>query len=99
MAAILTPEEFESFQKDLYQLMLSELGGEIDSEALQLKLELLLEQYLGPYSQSRFDFQNLAEQFVDTAIEELIQQVVSTDTAGLPNVIINFLSKRDVNID
>ncbi len=99
MAAILTPEEFESFQNDLYQLILSEAGGEIDSEKLQLKLEILLEKYLGPYSQSRSDFQNLAEQFADTAIEELIQQVVSTDTAGLPNVIINFLSKRDVNID
>jgi len=82
LAGFLSPDQLKSLQQQAIQLILSLAAGNIDENQFKERLQALVQQYLGSNGKTQVD------------IDKLIQQVVGTDTAGLPDFILNMLSKQ-----
>jgi hypothetical protein len=84
LAGILSSVELQSLKDKITQLFLSQLGGNLDINAIKDKLRPLLQQYLGSKPQGRFD------------IDAIIQQITSTAVAALPGLVLGLLGKREL---
>jgi len=82
LAGFLSPDQLKSLQQQAIQLILSLAASNIDENQFKERLQALVQQYLGSNGKTQVD------------IDKLIQQVVGTDTAGLPDFILNMLSKQ-----
>jgi len=82
LSSSLPSAQFQSLQQQAIQLVSSLATGNIDVNQFQERLQALVQSYLTPNRRDQGD------------IDQLIQQVIATDTAALPNVIINLLSER-----
>ncbi len=87
LAGFLSPDQLKSLQQQAIQLILSLAAGNIDENQFKERLQALVQQYLGSNGRTQVD------------IDKLIQQVVGTDTAGLPDFILNMLSENNVNVN
>ncbi len=87
LAGFLSPDQLKSLQQQAIQLILSLAAGNIDENQFKERLQALVQQYLGSNGKTQVD------------IDKLIQQIVGTDTAGLPDFILNMLSKNNVNVN
>lgn len=74
----------QTLRKQAVQIISSLAVGDLDVNQCKEKLQALIQQYLRSNSENPID------------IDKLIQQVVVTNTESLPNIIIDLLSKRDV---
>jgi hypothetical protein len=85
LSPFLSPDQFKSLQQQAIQLILSLAAGNIDENQFKERLQALVQHYISSNGRYQVD------------IDKLIQQVVGTETAGLPNFILDILSKKDVD--
>jgi hypothetical protein len=81
LATSLSPDELQSLQDQALHLVLSLASGNIDINQFKENLQVLVQQY----------FDSTGRNGVD--IDNLIEQILTTDTAGLPDIIVNILGK------
>ena len=81
LATSLSPAELQSLKDQALHLVLSLASGNIDINQFKENLQVLVQQY----------FDSTGRNGVD--IDNLIEQILTTDTAGLPDIIVNILGK------
>ncbi len=85
LATVLSPAELQSLQDQAVELILSLAAGHIDENQFKEKLQALIQQYFNSNGRNQID------------IDNLIEKILVTDTAGLPDIIVNILGKRPIN--
>ena len=85
LAPALSPAQLQSLQDQVLQLTLNLAAGNIDLEQFREQLEVLVRQYLDSNGRTGVD------------IDHLIDQILDTDTAGLPNIIVNIFGKGSLD--
>ncbi len=83
---LLPPDQFQSLQQGILQLILNFAGGNSDAHQFKTSLEALLTQYLGPNGKNQIN------------IDNLIAQIQGVDPLVLQRVV-GFLGKRNVIVD
>ncbi|CAF2624631.1 unnamed protein product [Rotaria sp. Silwood2] len=75
--------ELQSLKEKLTQVVITQLGGNLDFNSIRDKLRPVLQQFLGSKPQARGDFHALLTQVTNAAVHEL------------PGFLINLLGKRE----
>ncbi|CAF2987293.1 unnamed protein product, partial [Rotaria sp. Silwood2] len=83
IADILSSVELQSLKEKLTQVVITQLGGNLDFNSIRDKLRPVLQQFLGSKPQARGDFHALLTQVTNAAVHEL------------PGFLINLLGKRE----
>jgi hypothetical protein len=82
LTGVLSSSELQSLKDKITQVVLSQLGGNFDLNALTDKLRPILQQFLGSKPQGRID------------IDHILQQIAGASASHLPNIILSILGKR-----
>ncbi len=85
LATMISPAQLKALQDQAVQLILNLAAGNIDVNQFKEQLKALVQQYLDLSGRYEID------------IDNLIEQILVTDTAGLPNIIVNILGKHPAN--
>jgi uncharacterized membrane protein YqhA len=80
---VLSSVEIQSLKDKIVQVVLSQLGGNLDLNAIKDKIRPILQQFLGSKQQGRFD------------IDAVLQQVAQAITSALPGLLIGLIGKRE----
>jgi len=84
LTGILSSGELQSLKDKITQFFLSQLGGNLNLNAIKDKLRPLLQQFLGSKPQGRIDF------------DALLQQIAGAAASTLPGILIGLLGKREL---
>jgi hypothetical protein len=83
LTGILSSSELQSLKDKITQVVLSQLGGNLDLNSITDKLRPIIQQFLGSKPLGRID------------IDTLLQQVAGAAASALPGLILGFLGKRE----
>ncbi|CAF0820732.1 unnamed protein product [Rotaria sordida] len=87
IANILSSFELQSLKDKITQVVLTQLGGKLDLNAIKDKLRPVLQQFLASKPQARIDF------------DAILDYITNAAASTLPSIVLDILGKREVTDD